>query len=38
MLSGYVLAKVSFCAEHKRAVRAILVSSVDMNSFQMIKN
>ena len=38
MLSRNVYAKVSFCTEHKSAVRALLVSSVGMDSFQMIKN
>ena len=38
MLSRNVFAKVSFCTEHKSAVGALLVSSVGMDSFQMIKN
>ena len=38
MLSRNVYSKVSFCTEPKRAVRALLVSSVSMDSFQMIKN
>ena len=38
MLSRNVYTKVSFRTEPKRAERALLVSSVSMDSFQMIKN